>query len=146
MMGVAVKERRSIAPPSLRTVGFVVLASVVATLFHFTDNYVSIDTYPQPGWVNEAAVLISWPAFTAFGVVGYVLYRRGSFGPAHAFLFLYAYTGLSSLGHFLSGSPDEFTTRGLVSVLVDGVAGSAVLVVVVWSVLALGFWPRPQRS
>lgn len=118
-------------------VGLVVLASVLATAFHFTDNYVSIDTYPQPGWVTEAVVLVSWPVLTAFGVAGYLLYRRERFAAAQVCLVAYAYTGLSSLGHFTSGSPDEFTTRGLVSVLIDGVAGSAVLAVAVWSILAL---------
>ena len=122
--------------PSVRTVGLVVLASVALTAFHFTDNYVSIDTYPQPGWITKPVVAVAWIGFTAFGVAGYLLYRRGRFAVAHACLLLYSYAGLSSLGHFLSGSPDEFTTRGLVSVLIDGAAGSAVLVVAVRSILA----------
>jgi hypothetical protein len=124
-------------PPRVSTVGLVVMASVLLTAFHFTDNYVSIETYPQPDWVSRAVVLVAWPLLTAFGVAGYLLYRRRRFAAAHACLLAYSYTGLSSLGHFLSGSPDEFTTRGLVSVLIDGVAGSAVLAVTVWSILAL---------
>lgn len=87
--GITGANEAALQPPSLATVRFVVFASVLLTAFHFTDNYVSLETYPQPG-----------------------------------------------LGHFLSGSPDEFTTRGLVSVLVDGVAGTAVLAVTVWSILA----------
>jgi hypothetical protein len=123
-------------PPSLATVRNVVAASVLLTGFHFADNYISIETYPQPEWVTGPVVLISWPLFTALGVAGYLLYRRGQFANAHAFLIAYSYTGLSSLGHFLSGSPDEFTTRGLVSVLIDGAAGTAVLAVALWSILA----------
>ena len=123
-------------PPSLATVRFVVFASVVLTAFHFTDNYVSLETYPQPEWITGPVVLITWPLFTAIGITGYLLYRQGRLSLAHPVLFAYAYVGLSSLGHFLSGSPDEFTTRGLVSVLVDGVAGTAVLAVTVWSILA----------
>ena len=130
------RPESTLQPPSVATVGFVVAASVVLTLFHFTDNYISIDTYPQPDWISGAIVLVSWPLFTAIGVAGYLLYRRGRFPAANIFLLAYAYVGLSSLGHFLSGSPDEFTTRGLISVLVDGVAGSAVLAVAIWSILA----------
>jgi hypothetical protein len=122
-------------------VGLVVLASVLATTFHFTDNYVSFETYPQPGWVTEASVLVSWPLLTAFGVAGYLLYRRERFAAANVCLVIYSYAGIGSLGHFLSGSPDAFTTRGLVSVLIDGVAGAAVLAVAVWSILA-----RAQRA
>jgi hypothetical protein len=132
--------------PEARTVGAVILASIVLTAFHFTDNYVSIETYPQPDWVTEAVVVVAWPLLTAFGVAAYLLYRRGRFAAAHACLLLYSYTGISSLGHFLSGSPDEFTTRGLISVLADGFAGSAVLAVTVWSILARGWSGRGVTS
>ena len=131
---------RPVRPPSTALVGGLVLASIVLTAFHFTDNYVSIDTYPQPDWVTKGVVLVSWPLLTSLGVIGYLLLRRGLYTAAHGFLLAYSYTGLSSLGHFLSGSPDEFTTRGLVSVLIDGAAGSAVLVVTVWSILARRRW------
>jgi hypothetical protein len=127
----------SMRQPSPSTVGLVVGASVVLTGFHFADNYFSIETYPQPEWISGAVVLVSWPLFTALGIAGYLLYRRGRFAEAHAFLIAYSYTGLSSLGHFLSGSPDEFTARGLVSILIDGVAGTAVLAVALWSIIAL---------
>jgi hypothetical protein len=132
--------------PSVSTVGAVVIASVLLTSFHYTDNYVSIDTYPQPDWVTTGAVLLSWPLLTAFGVAGYLLYRRGRFELAHACLLVYSTTGLSSLGHFLSGSPDEFTTRGLVSIFTDALAGSAVLAVTVWSILAHRTRSAPASS
>lgn len=132
--------------PSVATVGGVVLASVVVTAVHFTDNYVSIETYPQPDWVSEAVVVVAWPLLTAFGVAGYLLYRRGRFAVANACLLVYAYTGISSLGHFLSGSPDEFTPRGLVSVLADGVAGFAVLGLAIWSILAHRTSPASRAS
>ena len=122
--------------PSTAMVALVVLASVVLTAFHFTDNYVSIETYPQPGWVTRPVVVVSWLVLTGIGLAGLWLHRRGRFALAHAFLLAYSYTGLSSLGHFLSGSPGEFTTRGLISVLIDGAAGSAVLAVTVWSIIA----------
>ena len=130
------RSESALQPPSVATVGFVVAASIVLTLFHFTDNYLSIDTYPQPNWISGPIVLVSWPLFTALGVAGYLLYRQGQFAKAHILLLAYSYTGLSSLGHFLSGSPDEFTTRGLISVFVDGAAGSAVLAVAIWSIRA----------
>jgi hypothetical protein len=129
-------DGKALRAPSVSTVGLVVIASIVLTAFHFTDNYVSIETYPQPDWVTGPVVLVAWPLLSAFGVAGYLLYRRGKLTAAHACLLTYSYTGLSSLGHFFSGSPDEFTTRGLVSVLIDGAAGSAVLAVTVWSIIA----------
>ncbi len=130
---------RPLRPPSVSTVRLAVTASVLLTAIHFTDNYFSIDTYPAAGWQPswfEWVVLFSWPLLTAFGVAGYLLYRRGELARAHACLLVYSYTGLSSLGHFLYGSPDEFTTRGLVSVVIDITVGSVVLAFAIWSIVA----------
>jgi hypothetical protein len=126
-------------PPSVTTVRNVVAATVVLTLFHFTDNAVAIETYPAPSWQPDwfwAVVVVSWPIFTAIGLLGYRWYKRGDFAKAHVALIVYSYTGLVSLGHFLYGGPDELTTRGVVSVLVDAVAGFAVLGVALWSLVA----------
>lgn len=120
-------------PPSTSVVRFVVAASIVVTAFHFTDNAVSIEDYPQPDWITEAVVFISWPLFSAVGVAGYLLYRDGRLPLASWLLLAYALVGISSLGHFTSGSPDEFTDRGLVSIFADGLAGVAVLTVALWS-------------
>jgi hypothetical protein len=128
------------SPPSTRTVGIVVAATIALTAFHFTDNIVNVDTYPRQDWISGTAIqvagLIFWPIFAAFGVIGYRLYRQGRFPLAHVFLVLFSYLGLVSLGHFTAGSPDELTTRGLVSVLIDVTAGFTVLGVAIWSILA----------
>ena len=127
-------------PPSTRTVGIVVAATIVLTAFHFTDNIVNVDDYPRPdalsGTTIQVAGLIFWPLFAAFGVIGYRLYRSGRLPLAHVYLFAFSYLGLISLLHFTSAPPDELTTRGLISVVIDGVAGLAVLGVTLWSVLA----------
>ena len=128
--------RFGMRPPSISIVRFVVIVSIVLTAFHFTDNALSIETYPQPDWISEAVVWISWPIFTALGITAYLLYSRGREQLGAWFLLAYSYTGLSSLGHFLSGSPDEFTTRGLISVFMDGAIGAVVLGVAIWAILA----------
>jgi CHASE2 domain-containing sensor protein len=125
--------------PSVRTVRWVVLGTIAVTLFHFTDNAVNVDTYPKAGWQPdwfEVVVVAAWFAYTAVGVAGYRLYERGRYGAAQACLLIYGYLVISSLGHFLYGSPDELTTRGLISVFVDVAAGLVVMAVAVWSLLA----------
>jgi hypothetical protein len=127
-------------PPATKIVGFAVVATVALTAFHFTDNIVNVDTYPRPDGLSGEAIqiagLIFWPVMAAVGVAGYRAYRRGSIQLAHPFLIAFSSLGLISLLHFTAGPPDELTTRGLVSVIVDGIAGFAVLGVALWSVLA----------
>ena len=125
--------------PSAATVRWVVLGTIAVSLFHFTDNAVNVDTYPKAGWQPDwfdILVVVGWFLYTAVGVAGWRLYERGRFGAAHAFLLLYGYLIASSLGHFLYGSPDELTTRGLISVFVDVAAGLTVIAVALWSILA----------
>ncbi len=127
-------------PPSARTVGIVVAATIVLTAFHFTDNIVNVDTYPRQDWLEGSAIqiaaLVFWPAMALVGIWGYRAYRDGKFPLANWLLVAFSYLGLVSLGHFTAGSPDELTTRGLVSVLIDAAAGFTVLGVAVWSMLA----------
>jgi hypothetical protein len=127
------------APPSAPLVRWVVLGTVAVTLFHFTDNAINVDTYPEASWQPdwfEWLVVAGWILYSAVGLVGMRLYERGRFRAAHACLLLYGYLVISSLGHFLYGSPDELTARGLVSVFVDVAAGTVVIAVALWSILA----------
>ena len=123
----------------MATVRAVVVGTALLTLFHFTDNTIAIDSYPAPSWQPdwfEWVVALSWPVFVAFGVLGYRFYRRGEFHRAHVALVVFSYTGLVSLGHFIYGGPGDLTTRALVSVIVDALAGATVLAVALRSILA----------
>jgi hypothetical protein len=133
-----------VEPPSVRTVGLVVGATIVLTAFHFTDNIVNVDTYPRQDWLSATAIqvagLIFWPVVSSVGIAGYLLYRRGNYLIAFSFL------GLVSLAHFMAGSPDDLPTRGLISVLIDGVAGITTLGVAVWSILARRRGAAPEGA
>lgn len=127
-------------PPSATMVGLVVAGTIGLTAFHFADNIINVDTYPRQEEISATAIqvagLIFWPLFAAFGVVGYSLYRSRRFSLAHVYLFAFSLLGLVSLGHFTAASPSELTTRGLISVIIDGVAGATVLGTTLWSILA----------
>ena len=106
-------------------------AAIVSTAVHYTDNYVNVDDFPQPGWVDKPVVVVSWLLLTAIGLLGYRLYADGRFFAAHALLAVYSYTGLSSLGHYLYGVPDPLVRN--VSIVADGLTGGAILAFVIWS-------------
>jgi hypothetical protein len=113
------------------TLRLLLAASILSTAVHYTDNFVNVADFPQPGWVDRPVVAIAWVLLTAVGLLGYRLYTRGRFFAAHALLAVYSYTGLSSLGHYLYGTPDP-VLRNL-SIVADGLTGGAILAFVVWS-------------
>ena len=113
----------------------VLLAGVVLTTVHYTDNYLYFDEYPQPGSLQRWHVWAGWLLLTAVGVAGYRLYASGRALPGYVCLVVYSYTGLSSLGHYLYGTLGEFSAKQHFFILVDGVAGASVIAFVVWSVV-----------
>jgi hypothetical protein len=113
------------------TLRLLLVAAIVSTAVHYTDNFVNVDDFPQPGWVDKPVVAVSWLLLTAIGLLGYRLYANGRFFAAHALLAVYSYTGLSSLGHYLYGTPDPLLRN--LSILADGLTGGAILAFVVWS-------------
>jgi hypothetical protein len=116
----------------------ILLVAVVSSIFHYTDNYIRFDEYPQdePELVTRPMVPLSWLALSAFAVLGYTLYRRGRWAPAAACLAVYSISGLISPLHYASGALSEFDTFQHLFILTDGIAGLAVLGFAAWLVLA----------
>lgn len=107
--------------------------SVIATLIHFTDNYLYFEHYPQPAWISQFGIIRTWFLWTATGVLGYWFYKNQRFMLAQLCLLIYAFCGLSSLGHYLYGSMAEFSLKMHVLILADGLAGAGILGFVLWS-------------
>src|SRR4051812_9280356 len=88
-----------------RVLHVILLAAFVASVGHYTDNYVRFDRYPpaDDGFVGRPLIWQSWLLFTIAGVVGYVLYRRGRPVGAAFLLVVYAVAGLISPLHYTEG-------------------------------------------
>ena len=127
--------------PSTRTVAAAVGVSVVGTAVHYTDNYLFIDEYPQPDYINKEMVALAWVLLTLIGAAGYLLFREGKQAFSALYLLVYSYTGLSSLGHYAFGASHEFTTKMHAFIWMDGIVGGAVAVVALWV-----FFTRPARA
>jgi hypothetical protein len=113
------------------------IACIVSTAIHFTDNYIYIDEYPQPDWVNPSAIYISWIIWSVIGIVGYWLYRTQRFWLAYGCLVAYSFCGLDSLGHYLYGTMSDFSAKMHFFILTDGFTGLAILGFTLWSSLIL---------
>lgn len=114
-----------------------IIASVISTAFHFTDNYLYFDHYPQPEWITPFGVVRSWFIWTAFGIAGYWLYKNQRFWLAYICLLVYATCGMSSLAHYFYGALHEFTPKMHLLILTDGLTGVLILGFVLWSIWTL---------
>ena len=117
------------------------IGSILITALHYTDNYLFIDDYPQPEWIKAETIYVVWVLLTLIGIAGYLLYRAGRPNLGAAYLLLYSYTGLSSLGHYFFGSFDSFSLKMHALVWADGIAGGVVAVCAL-SIL----WDRRPQS
>ncbi len=113
------------------------IACIVSTAIHFTDNYIYIEQYPQPDWITPASVYASWIIWTVTGIAGYWLYKNKRFWSSYACLLFYSFSGLVSLGHYLHGSIFEFSAKMHFFIVTDAITGLAILGFTVWSSLIL---------
>lgn len=125
---------------SQSTLKLILLASIISTAIHFTDNYRFIEHYPQPVWITAPSIYQSWMILTLIGAVGYWLYQSRQFWFAYLCLGIYSLTGLFSPGHYLYGSLSQFSFKMHLFIWTDAITGLAVLGFVLWSLLFLKEW------
>ncbi|MEB3281586.1 MAG: hypothetical protein VKK42_21960 [Lyngbya sp.] len=113
------------------------LACIISTAIHFTDNYLYIEQYPQPDWITPRSIYVSWIIWTMIGVVGYGLYRSQRFWLAYLCLTIYSFSGLDSLAHYGFGTWSDFSVKMHFFILTDGLTGLSVLGFTLWSGLIL---------
>ncbi|GAA5029288.1 hypothetical protein [Actinopolymorpha pittospori] len=124
---------------SARTAGWVLhvilLTAFVVSVVHYTDNYVRFDRYalnPDSPIQEPILIVVGWLLFTAFGVAGYVAYRRQRWWPAVALTALYSVSGLVSLVHYTDAAPSAFDGAQNTLIVADVVAGVAVVGLALW--------------
>ncbi|WP_243147116.1 hypothetical protein [Scytonema sp. UIC 10036] len=118
---------------SRKLLKILLIASIISTGTHFTDNYLFIEEYPQPDWITAPSIYQSWLILTAVGITGYWLYKYRKFWFAYGCLFIYSFTGLSSLGHYLYGTWSQFSAKMHLLIWTDGLSGLAILAFTCWS-------------
>ncbi|WP_341529680.1 hypothetical protein WKK05_10395 [Nostoc sp. UHCC 0302] len=129
-----------------RLLKILLLASIISTGIHFTDNYLFIEKYPQPTWITASAIYQSWLIFTAIGIAGYWLYQYQKYWLAYACLSVYSLTGLASPGHYLYGTMSQFSAKMHLLIWTDGLTGLAILGFIFWSALILKEWWRESST
>ncbi len=121
--------------PGQRILDVLFATAVAVSVVHYTDNYTAFEAYPRatsgPS-PTATTILVAWFAFTAFGVAGYVLFRRGRIGAAALCLGFYSLSGLVGIGHYtVPGMTEEVWWRQA-HVIADVLCGLALLAFAVW--------------
>jgi drug/metabolite transporter (DMT)-like permease len=120
-----------------------IIACIGSTAIHYTDNAISIDKYPPSDTVNAQVVVLTWLLVTPAAFLGYRLYANGRRLLAYGALAVYSFVGLSTPGHYTSGSFGDFAWWRNVSIISDGVAGATIVAFVLWSALIAREWAQP---
>lgn len=119
----------------MKVLNAVFWTAVAVSIVHYTDNYFNYSDFPEDeGGPTKTVVGIAWFVFTAAGLAGYVLYRRGRIRLASALLAFYSVSGLIGIGHYtVDGMTDAVWWRQA-HVVADILLGIAVLAFAIWSV------------
>jgi hypothetical protein len=115
---------------SRRTIDVVLGTAFLLSIVHYVDNTIRFGDYsPDPGLITRPLIPIAWVVFTAFGVWGYLNLRRGDNRRAALGLAVYSASGLIGPFHYTSVSPSDFDWFQNLFVVLDSLAGIAVLAV-----------------
>lgn len=113
------------------------IGAFLVSVVHYFDNTVRFDDYdPDPGLITQPLIPLAWVVFTAFGVWGYLQYRRGQDARAALGLAVYSGSGLVGPIHYTAVSPSDFDVIQNVFVVLDTLFGIGILAFACW--LALG--------
>jgi hypothetical protein len=129
-----------------RLLKILLIASIISTAIHFTDNYLFIEQYPQPDWITPPSIYQSWLILTVLGISGYWLYKYRRFWLAYSCLLIYSFTGLASPGHYFYGSVSQFSAKMHLFIWTDGFTSLSILGFIFWSVLILKQWQQEYNS
>lgn len=84
----------------LRVLRWLLFAIVVGSIFHYADNLLFFEQYPEPPWINRAMIDAFWLLMTPLAWLGYRLIKTGSRNAGTLVLMGYVACNLLALGHY----------------------------------------------
>jgi hypothetical protein len=109
----------------------------VVSVVHYADNYVNYGDYPRSDTLpnpSDVVILASWFAFTAAGLAGYALFRRGPTDLALLLLAVYSGSGLVGIGHYTVAGATGMPWWRQLHIVADIGCGLAILGFALWVV------------
>jgi hypothetical protein len=118
--------------------------NLVATILHYTDNFIFFSKYPAPVWMHPHQVWIAWLILAPFAVVGYIQYTKGNYWAAYLCLCVWAVTSIGGIGHYFFGSLSAFSVKMHIFIWFEELTGWMLLGFIFWSGLILKEWRKDQ--
>lgn len=119
--------------------------NIVATILHYTDNFIAFEKYPAPAWLHPEGVYIAWLILTPLAIAGYFLYTKGAFWFSYLCLWAYSVTSVGGLLHYQFAPIWEFSWKMNALIWFEALAGFALISFTLWSVFWLQEW-REQKT
>ena len=125
-----------------RVLQVLLVAAVLESLVHYTDNTLRYDDYTAEnpsilgGRVKQWVIPISWVLFTAAAVTGYRRFRERDWPKAAAWIGAYSASGLISLLHYTDISLDDLSAFQNTFVFADVALGAMVLAFAIWTAVS----------
>ena len=85
----------------LRSLFWLVVANIAASIIHYADNLLFLEEYPEPEWIELHQIDSFWFFMTPFAILGYLAIRKGALRRGSLLLCAYALMSLLVLGHYL---------------------------------------------
>lgn len=133
-MSVLTGEARR-APSGLGFLRVLLAVAIAVSIVHYADNVAAYGAYPEPasGFApSRGLIAASWFVFTALGLAGYVLLRRGRVLAAAACLAAYSGSGLIGFGHYTVEGATGMPWWRHTHIVADIACGIAVLTFAFW--------------
>jgi hypothetical protein len=109
----------------------IMIAYGVASLVHFAHNAVYLRAYPNmPAWLTPIGVWAAFLALTAFGVLGYCVYRLRSRAVGVLMIAVYGVMGFGGLDHYVAAPVAAHSIVMNITIAVEAAAAATLLVYV----------------
>ena len=121
---------------ALSILGWIFFVAVIVSVVHYVDNYVNYEDFPTADSIpnpSKTTVLVAWFVFTAFGLAGYLLFRRRRYPLSLLCLAVYSGSGLVGIGHYLADGMTDAVWWRQAHVVADIACGLAILAFAIWA-------------
>lgn len=131
---------------SLKTLYWLIIINIAATILHYGHNVMHFEHYPEPVWLNAHLVDMFWFVMTPFALVGGWLYAKSHYWSGFAVLMVYVAMSLLVLGHYNYAPFFEISFIIHVFIWLEVVVSLVLAVYLVWVNFAkidlAGSWER----